>query len=251
MSRRRSARALPVAVALAGVLLAESAHAAAPVIFLDRCEGGCTYHPGFDDSRTNTSSIVTQTSQLSAFQYGDPSFAAVLACVRQTFAPFAVEVTDVDPGSADHYEIAVAGTSQEIGGIAGNTAVAPFVCGGTSNGIAFAFANTIGDAPDAICWAAAQGAGFLLGLDAVYACGDVMTFLPGCLPKSFLDADSQCGTNAPQPCLCGGTTQNSYQKLLALLPEPERTGSAAAVLLGVALARRLRPGRCSSRRPSA
>ena len=68
-------------------------------------------HAGADDSRTDHSSIPSQTSSLSAFAYGDPSFASVLACVQSTFAPFDADVTEVDPGDSAHLEIAVAGTS--------------------------------------------------------------------------------------------------------------------------------------------
>lgn len=152
-------------------------------------------------------------------------------------------MTDVDPGNASHYEVAVAGASQELGLPAGNNAVSPLVCGGVPNGIAFAFANAVGDSPDTLCWLAAQGAGFLVGLEPVYACGDVMTLLPGCLPKAFLDADSQCGTNAPLPRLCGGQTQNSYQALLSLLPEAGTPASGAAALLSLALLARQRAAR--------
>ena len=81
------------------VSLAATARAAPPVLFLDRCAAGCAYGPGFDDSRTNTSNLSSGISTLSAFAHGDASFDAVVACVRDTFAPFAIEVTDVDPGA--------------------------------------------------------------------------------------------------------------------------------------------------------
>lgn len=223
------------------VSLAVTARAALPVLFLDRCAAGCAYTPGFDDSRTNTSSLSSGTSTLSAFAHGDASFDAVVACVRDTFAPFAIEVTDVDPGGADHFEVAVAGTSQQLGLPSGIANVSPVTClndGVIENGVAFAFANTLSDAPLEICWNAAQAAGALLGLDHEVLAGDVMTYLPGSLPKAFLDETAPCGETLARDCLCGGTTQNSYQRLLATLPEPG--AAAGGVMALVALARRAR-----------
>jgi hypothetical protein len=230
------------------VAFATTAWAASPVLFLDRCADGCAYTPGFDDSRTNASSIPNSGSTLSGFAHGDSSFDAVVACVRDAFAPFAIDVTTVDPGGADHFEIAVAGMSQQLGLPAGIANVSPVTCqngGVIANGPAFAFANTIGNEPLEICWNAAQAAGTLLGLDREVLAGDVMTVLPGSLPKAFLDEAAQCGETQARPCLCGGTTQNSHQRLLTTLPAP---GSAAGGLIAVAaLAVRARLAKLRSR----
>ena len=111
------------------------------------------------------------------------------------------------------------------------------------NGVAFAFANGFGDVPLEICWNVAQAAGTLLGLDREVLAGDVMTYLAGSLPKAFLDETASCGETQARPCLCGGTTQNSYQRLLATLPEPAAGASTlvAVAALGVLARRRTRP----------
>jgi len=230
------------------VALAAAAQAASPLLFLDRCAEGCDYTPGFDDSRTNTSTIPSSTSTLAAFAHGDTSFDAVVACVRDTFAPFAIEVTDVDPGSAEHFEVAVAGTSQQLGLSTGIANVSPITCqndGVIANGVAFAFANTLGDVPLEICWNAAQAAGTLLGLDREVLAGDVMTVVSGSLPKAFVNQDAPCGEDQARDCVCGGTTQNSYQRLLATLPEPGST--AGGLIAVVALAVRADLARLRSR----
>lgn len=69
--------------------------------------------------------------------------------------------------------------------------------------------------------------------DCTYTLGpdDVMTYLPGSLPKAFLDETAPCGESQPRACFWGGTTQNSHQRLLATLPEP---GASAAGLVSVA-----------------
>lgn len=223
------------------LLLASLPAAAATSIFLDRCAESCSYTPGFDDSRADTSSIVSGASVISAFEHGDASWNAVVACVRDAFAPFDAVVTDVDPGAAEHLEIAVGGLSQQIGLPAGVGNVAPVTCTGdrvVANGIGFAFANGLGDVPLEICWNAAQAAGSLLGLDVVLLAGDVMTYLPGPLPKQFLDETASCGESAPRACRCEGTTQNSYQHLLATQPESEAPAGGTAVLVALAAVRR-------------
>lgn len=221
---------------------AASASNAEGTLFLDRCSAGCDYTPGFDDAGSNTSSIVSQASSLTAFAHGDESWDAVVQCVRDTFAPFDVGVTDVDPGTAPHFEIAIAGLPTQVGLPNGVTNVAPVTCTGdrvVSDGIGFAFANLLGDVPLEICWNASQAAGSLLGLDVVLLATDVMTYLGGPLPKVFEDQAAACGESQPRACRCGGTTQNSHQWLLATLPEPgPAAGSAAAIAVLAGLRRR-------------
>jgi len=218
-----------------------AARAAAPfTLFLDRCTDTCTIAPGMDDSRIDQSSIVSSSQSLPAFAYDDASWNAVVACVRDSFAPFAIDVTEADPGGAEHLEVKVAGLPQQIGLPMGIGAVSPVTCDGdrvVANGIGFAFAGTFGDVPLEICWAAAQAAGSLLGLDHELLAGDVMTYLGGSLPKRFLDETASCGEFAPRACQCGGTTQNSHQHLLATLPEPRAHAGAAAALAALALCR--------------
>lgn len=228
MSKRTSSL-----VFVSALLVPMVAHAGG-VLFLDRCAQACSYSPGFDDSATNKSSVIAQTSSLSAFAWGDASWSSVVDCVRETFAPFDVEVTDVDPTTTLHLEIAVAGLPSQLGIPIGVSNVAPITCSGdrvVDGGIGFAFANASGNAPLEICWNAAQAAGSLLGLDHVLLATDVMTTLTGALPKEFEDVAASCGELQPRTCACGGTTQNSYQWLRTTLPEPDAmTGLASAVL---------------------
>lgn len=160
---------------LLATLVASTAQSTTTV-YLNRCVDGCTFTPGAEDSRTDHSSLVSQTSSLTAFTHGDESFAAVVACVATELAPFDVAVTTVDPGDASHFEIAVAGTPQQVGLPSGPFAVSPLTCALVPNGIAFAFANSIGDQPQQICAAAASTVGNLVGLEFVTSCEDAMAF---------------------------------------------------------------------------
>jgi cysteine-rich repeat protein len=189
---------------------------AGTLLYLNRCSGGCSFAPGIDNSIDDRSSLVSSISSISPYLWGDASFEEVLECVRDMYAPFGVTVIHSDPGAVPHLEIVVAGYPDEIGLGAGTGNVAPFSCGFVENGVAFAFANLYGDARQSICESAAQASGSLVGLDHAYSCPDTMTYLSGCGPKGFTDADVPCGEFGARTCACGGITQNSYQSLLGL-----------------------------------
>src|SRR5450432_3642251 len=85
-------------------------------IFLNRCANGCTVTgPGTTDSRIDKSAIVTGSHVLTKFTYGDATWNSLVACVRDVFSPFNVQITDVDPGSANHFEIMIGGNPQDLG----------------------------------------------------------------------------------------------------------------------------------------
>jgi hypothetical protein len=228
------------ALAVALALFAADPVRATTTIFLDRCDGGCTYTPGVDDSRTDHSSLLSGARGIPAFEWGDESWNAVVACVRDAFAPFDAVVTDADPGQATHIEVAVGGVSENLGLPAGILNAAPFTCAVIPNGVAFAFAHQLGDDPPGICWNAAQVAGSMLGLDHELLDGEVMSYGGATFPKTFRDEAASCGEDAPRACVCGGDTQNSYQQLLVTLPEPHALATGGAAALALATARRRR-----------
>src|SRR5690606_18180825 len=75
------------------------------LIYLNNCKGettstgapGCRITRGTNNSRTNTSSIAS--GNLSAYTGSDATWDAIVQCVRETYAPFNVTITDIDPGS--------------------------------------------------------------------------------------------------------------------------------------------------------
>ena len=200
------------------------------VIYLNGCfnEGDCTFSPGFDSSISNASSIIDQTSTLSAFDAGPTAWAAVVECVKNTYAPFNIEITDVDPSPAPHFEAVVAGYPQEIGMDSGVGGVAPFGCGIINNGVTYSFANLYGGYVPEICWTVAQESAHAFGLDHENLCADPMTYRYDCSDnKTFQDFAAPCGEFEDRECYCGGATQNSFQRITSHFGEAALCESSA------------------------
>ena len=219
-SVRHPVLVLAVAASLAAALPAR----ATTTLFLNR--NGGTYTPGPDDARSNTSSVVSSTTTVPAFDCGTPAWNEVVACVTGLFSPFDVQVIDADPLAAPHVELVVGGLPAAVGLPSGVAGVAPFSCAVIPNAVGFVFSAELGCAsPKAICWEVAQQAGATFGLDHAYLCPDPMSSLSGCGDKSFQDAAAPCGEFSARACTCGGTTQNSYRTLLTVLgPRPLPAG---------------------------
>lgn len=199
-------------------------------LYLNDCRpNGCTVTPGFDNSRTNTSSIAESTVTLSAWGHGDQKWNDLVQCVRDTFRPFNVEIVTTNPGTANHFEVMVGGTSRQLHPELDAGGVAPFIgCGATDdNVISFVFAESQGDL-EFLCGAVAQEACHVWGLDHELNALDPMTYLDLGSLKRFQNDDAQCGEDLGQArgCYCGGQTQNSYVYMSQLfgnatLPPPE------------------------------
>lgn len=185
------------------------------ILFVNRCADGCVITPGPEDAIANTSGIVSSTTTLQPFPYGDAVWDEMLACVRQQYSRFDINVTDVDPGDVPHFESIVAGRGEDIGagGVGG---IAPFSCGVWGNSINFTFPETIGGSAQELCEVVAQESGHVMGMEHAYLCEDPMTYLSDCGPKEFQDIDAPCGEFSPVSCECGNTTQNSVQHLMQI-----------------------------------
>ncbi len=192
-----------------------------PLIFLEDCKpGGCIYFRSlFEDSRANRSSILgPSTASLPEFALPSDLWGDLVACVQRSFRPFAVEVTDVDPGAVAHLEHVVAGFPQNIGQDSGTLGVSPFSCGFIPNSISFTFAGVLGTVPsqevlDELCWTVVHEVAHQHGLDHHFYVPDAMTYMPGCGPKLLPARDVPCGEFSQEPCLCGGSSENSYARI--------------------------------------
>lgn len=209
-------------------------------IFMNRCPNNCVVTSGYTDSRTNKSAIGAGT--LSAYSFGDASWNAVMACMKDTFSRFNVEITDVDPGPyVDHFEIMVAGSPTQIGlpadvgGIAEYGCTSPGVCDlYQSNVIVFDFAKVWGGLANRdleICATAAQEIAHSWALDHVTDKTDPMTYASYTGMRQFKDNVTcgsdcvngkspfglTCTTGGAHTCMSTGTaTQNDVETLLKL-----------------------------------
>lgn len=184
-------------------------------IFANRCKSGCKVLNGYTDARTDKSAIGGGT--LSAFPYGDNAWNGVMQCLKKTFEPFNVTVTDVDPGMADHFEVMIAGSPQQlglpsyVGGIAESACSAAGVCNKfIPNALVFAFAEVWGGNVNEMCATAAQELAHTWTLDHVIDASDPMTYNQYSGLRLFKDGQtcgSDCqGGKSPSGETCTNTT---------------------------------------------
>ena len=186
-------------------------------VYMNRCYGGCQVTQGPDNSRTFTSSIADGTRYIPEFSRGDQVWADMMQCVRETFAPFQIEIVDVQPPSTESYFMnIVGGKGTDLRTDLTNAGgVAPFNCGEIPNAITYTF-DVYGPEPLQLCWTAAQEVAHAFGLDHEFLAKDPMTYIDGNLPKRFRDEDADCGTLSRMSCACGSTKQNSYRHIVGL-----------------------------------
>lgn len=190
-------------------------------IYLNRCASGCTLRTDVDDAWVDGSTIPETSGPLAPFGLGDAAWDQVVACVRETYAAFDVEVTTDPPADGTHHiEVMIAGSPGQLGLDANILGIAPLTvdCSPQIDVIAFAFANIHGGDVIDICATAAHEAGHTFGLDHEFECKDPMTYLVNCGQKQFINLEAECGEfDAPRECRCTGQTQDSYKKLIGEL----------------------------------
>jgi hypothetical protein len=184
------------AVLLVLVLLTGSLAAATPVtVVLER--GG---------HREQTDDGVVQIPR---FGGPDRVWTAVLACVRDKFGPFAVEVVDRRPPSGDVITAVIGGSADQLG------------FDPEYDAVVHVFSRTIGERDtQQLCETTAHEIGHALGLDHSMQCGDLMSYpRDECGERpvlAFTNVDAACGEYRERDC-AWGATQNSYQRLAALV----------------------------------
>jgi hypothetical protein len=193
------------------------------IVYLNKCTGGCKITRGNgDDSRTDTSGIAPSNGTLKQLNAA-VDFAGIKACVQSALAAYNVTVTEVDPGTVEHFEIMIAGSPAEIGFDSAFEGVASYLCGGAPgsctgtyipNSITFAFANAYGvptsllDKPAKtalMCGVALQEVAHGWTLDHATASSDPMTYKTYTTPLSFRDG-APCGSD----CFYNNNTTNSF-----------------------------------------
>lgn len=202
------------------------AGAVSPLLYVNRCRGGCQFTKSSLSDAINNLTIIGGVSAgtrmtLSEFAYDETVWQQTVDCIKAVYAPFGVQVVTEDPGNTAHHEAVLAGRAMEMN-IVGALGIAPLdssTCRAQNNVVSFSFANDHGARPDDMCWTVAQESAHAYGLDHEFECSDPMTYIPiqACGgTKFFRNLDAKCGENSARPCLCGGNTQNSHQRLLAV-----------------------------------
>ncbi|MEZ4401212.1 MAG: Ig-like domain-containing protein [Kofleriaceae bacterium] len=209
------------------------------IIYLNRCAGGCTItktaYPN-SSSLNNTTWIGGQgipegtSYTISEFAFSQAVWDEFVTCVKDVYRPYDVQIVTDDPGNVPHHEAIVAGRSSEAGlsgGILGQAELGAGFCAPKDNAISFNFANDHNgiaglSVAENLCWTVAQETAHSWGLDHEFDCHDALTYVPGlpsggsCGIKFFRNSAFACGENAARPCVCGGSTQNSHQKILTV-----------------------------------
>jgi hypothetical protein len=193
------------------------------ILYMNRAGG--VFTPGAEDSRKDRSSIIPQTGAIEAWDVSQQDWSELMICARAQFAPFAIDVTDVDPGDVPHIESVIGGQASDLGFPGSYGGVSPFTrdCRVIASPIVFTFAAVLPDQPQIVCEVMAQEVAHSLGLDHEFLCEDPMSYLGGCGAKTFQDVDAACGESEARPCRidglydCGRETQNSYQLLASRL----------------------------------
>jgi hypothetical protein len=178
---------------------------------------------GEDDASQGISSVLASANakptKSKAWSGGDAKWKSLVGCVKKLFEPFDVEVTDVRPAHSNFLMVVVGGTPVDIG-IKGShhvSGLAPFNGAVIPRAIVFGFSGTTKNDVRQTCETIAMEVAHAYGLDHEFLCKDVMTYLTGCGPKSFVDADAPCGESKKRTCEGGGKTQNSYRRLVDVL----------------------------------
>ncbi|MDQ3370938.1 MAG: hypothetical protein M3680_36430, partial [Myxococcota bacterium] len=188
-------------------------------LYLNDCKpNGCAVFPGADNSLTNRSSIAESNVVLSAYHHGDEHWGKLVQCVKDTFAPFDVEILTTDPGSSvSHFEVMIGGSDSQLHPELQAGGVAPFIsCNAQRNNIiSFVFPQTTDDL-EYLCGAVVQEAAHVWGLDHELNAADPLTYLELGSLKRFQNDDALCGEElgAARRCFCGGTTQNTFRYMI-------------------------------------
>ena len=140
----------------------------------------------------------------------------LVACVREAFAPFKLNIVTTRPSGTPYIMAVMGGRSSALGFATTTTGVAPYSGGVLSDAVVFAFERR-DRGPTSECTTVAHDAGHALGLKHAYKQGELMSYLSYSGQKSFMDASAYCGEYSAQTCSSRQPSQNSYQHLASTL----------------------------------
>lgn len=187
-------------------------------VYLDR-NGGAYDHGDVDDATANLSVLLAGPMTLPPIAYDDTDWATLTGCIHDALAPFAITLTEIDPGTAPHLELVFTTAYWGTGGAAVPTVV-PASCS-AGNQIEFAFGDATLDPTNACEAAMGAFAEMTALLSPGDDCLDFTSPAVDCGIRFFLDRQMQCvdASNQPTACRCGGgTTEDTFTTLGARFP---------------------------------
>ncbi len=189
-------------------------------IYLNNCKpNGCVVRSGqassLDGATYQGTWGINGTRTLTPFAASDATWTAVVACMKDVFSGFGVEITTTNPSPAPHFEIMIAGSPTDLGMSNGIGGVSPFSCQPyIPNSLVFDFQKVWGSDVEEICSTAAQEIAHSFALDHVTDPSDPLTYNPYTGRRRFKNAQIQCGSDCQggqspfgDPCT-GVTGQN-------------------------------------------
>lgn len=193
-----------------------------PAVIYLNADGG-PVRGGRDSPTDNRASALGPPSMRAAippFSGSPEQWKEIVACVRQGFAPFAVDITTSRPAKAPYSMIMVGGSpailhKQNLDNLGG---YAPVGDGAERALVGFVFPETVENDSAKLCQAILHESGHLLGLDHVYACEDPMSYYR-CGTQRFLEREEPCGESEPRLCRYPGGATRKAQSSAALLAE--------------------------------
>ncbi|HEY4175796.1 MAG TPA: hypothetical protein VGM90_03145 [Kofleriaceae bacterium] len=193
--------------------------AASRTIYL--VHGGAELRPGADNGHAGTSSLIDHPVSIPAWETTEATWQATVDCVRDMYAPFAVTVTDEDPGDAPHITAIFGGSPTLMGQPRSLAGVSPFKsdCGVIESSVVFAFTDILPADPHAVCNVIAQEIAHSYGLDHELLDSDPMTTTHTTMDRAFADEDVACGETSARPCGYAGSTCRATQNSFTLLKD--------------------------------
>ncbi|MDB4955660.1 MAG: hypothetical protein JWO36_3229 [Myxococcales bacterium] len=201
------------------------------IIFLSH--NGVTLRPGNNDARTNTSSIVNAQVAIPAWNTTPQVWADTVACFRDIWSKYDVQVVDTDPGNVPHILAIFGGTPQQVGLPANVGGVSPFTttCDVIENSVVFTFSGALPAQARLNCEIMAQEVAHSYGLDHELLASDPMTYLSYNGNRAFQNQTVSCGESTARNCGINGSVCSANQNSVAMLSSRVGLGDAIAPTL--------------------
>lgn len=179
---------------------------------------GGTLTTGWDDASANVSSLVERVGgsvTIPRYRGGAKRWKQVVACVRERYADFDIDVVTERPAGGPYVMVMVGGRPSLFDYPRAVSGVAPYTGEVIEGAVVYAFSEAVKNDVEMTCVSILHESGHALGLDHAYLCEDPMSYRWGCGKKRWRDEDAYCGEGEPRSCGDGEATQNSYRRLAA------------------------------------